>query len=144
MGINFVIIIENHSQRSQEEVDEALGVQHFTLRDGSSDEVWSKWECFTHEGHSYASWIFTPRYFNPDDDARWWEGLRKYLVRVREFFGGGAVFLGNDVVCFKTPDDAFHQPFFLPLQLDEELLAEPDLEEHPELRDVKELEVMAW
>jgi len=36
-------------------------------------------------------------------------------------------------------------PFFLPpLQLDEDLLAEPDSEKHPELADVKELEVMAW
>ncbi len=69
MGMNFVIIIENRSQRTQEEVDEALGATHFTLRDGS-DKVCSDWECFTYEEHPYASWIFTPRYFNPNDDPR--------------------------------------------------------------------------
>ncbi len=63
---------------------------------------------------------------------------------MREFFDGGTILLGNDFWDFRTPEDAFPQPFFLPLRLDEELLAEPDLKEHPELADVKELEVMAW
>ncbi len=86
MGVNFVIMVENRLQRSQEEVNAVFGVFR------SVDITFSEWKCFTYKGKSYASWMFTPRYFEPKVGSPKWEALRKYLVRVKEFFGSEKVF----------------------------------------------------
>lgn len=141
MGIDFVIIVENRIGRTQREVNAAFGVHRHKLPSGK-EEIWPEWECFTWEGKSYASWVFTPRYFDPEIGNPKWEALRKYLVRVREFFGGGEIHLSNDAVCLHAPDEG--EEFWLPLPLEEKFLAEPDLKKFPELAEVKELEGLIY
>jgi len=141
MGVNFVIIIENRAGRTQEEVNAAFGVQRFTLPSGG-EEVVPEWQCFTWEGRSYVSWLFTPRYFEPEVGDPRWEALRKYLVRVRDFFGADEVLVSNDVVCTDMPEEG--EEFWLPVPLDKALLAEPDLEQFPELAEVGELKRLIW
>lgn len=141
MGVNFVVIIENCLEHTQEEVNAAFGVQRFTLRSGE-EEVMPEWECFTWKDRSYASWLFTPRYFEPEAGDPMWEALRKYLVRARDFFGADEVLVSNDVLCTEVPEEG--EDFWLPLPLDETLLAEPDREQFPELAGVRELEGLTW
>jgi len=56
--------------------------------------------------------------------------LRKYLVKIREYFGGGEVTMTNDAVSAHIPksddDDDPHYLFTLGWALSEEELAEPD------------------
>ncbi len=114
--------------RTEEEINGALAL----LWD------WSGWECFSHEGRAYASWFCAPRYFQPEEHPEQWQAIRKYLVRVRAFLGGGAVYVGNDLLSPPTPEEG--EPFFLPLRVPDAWLAEPDLHSRPELAQVKELE----
>ncbi len=140
MGIRFVIIIENKAERSQEEVDEELGVVECEV--GGKLCRYSRWECFEWEGKKYCTWVISPRFFLPEEDPRRWEALRKYLVKVRSFLGGGEVYLGNDVVYVSSPKDTFPGEEFLPPPpLDEGYLEEP---RDPKLREVKELEGLIW
>jgi hypothetical protein len=162
MGVQLVVIIENVKKVSQEELNKAFGVHVFEYK-GEKD-ITPVWELFEWKGKVYATWNFTPRVFDGmyelfmaslegdplskvDKDARMrWESLRKYLVRVREFLGNGRVYIGNDVVYFRDPDSAkrFREEFFLPPEVPEELLKEPDLNKYPELKDVKELQFLVW
>ena len=140
MGVNFVIVIANVTQKTQEEINKEFGV--VDIRDEKSVP---QWLLFDFKGKSYASWQFTPRYFVPEEDEKEWEGLRKRLVRVRQFLGGGEVMVSNDVLQRRLPpedqdeEDEYYR-FHLPWRLEEELLAQPDYKEHPELKDIKELE----
>lgn len=134
MGMNFVVIIENLSGRTEEEINSTVGHQRFER----------EWACFDYEGQSYASWLCTPRYFQPEEHPELWEAVRKYLVRARHFLGGGSVCLGNDVVCYKLPEDVIRGEFFLPLRVPEEWFLEPDLTSHRELANVEELRGLSW
>lgn len=135
MGLRWVVMLENRARRTPEEINQLLATH------GVSDE----WTCFAYEGHSYASWTWAPRYFLPEEDPEGWEALRKYLVRARAFLGGGDVYLGNDLVHPPTPEDATERwPFFLPLQVPEACLAEPDAAAHPELAQIRELAGLSW
>jgi hypothetical protein len=163
MGVNLIVIVENLKGLNQEEVNEALGVEVFEHK--GKREVYPNWELFEWEGKSYASWTFTPRTFDglydiftyhldkvdpfdkvDEDTRKRWESLRKYLAKVRRLFGNGKVYIGNDFIYFRTPSEAkaFGEEFFLPLQVPEELLEEPDFSKYPELRYVKELEHLTW
>jgi|GEM_PF-743039 len=167
MGIWLVVIVENKKGLTQEQVNEALGVEVFHFE--GKEEVEPRWKIFEWNGKSYASWIDTPRVFEGlndlihegtismlehtdplekvDEEARQrWESLRKYLVRVREVLGNGNVYLGNDILYHKLPEDAeaFKEEFTLPWELPEVLLEEPDYNKYPELKDIKELEYMIW
>lgn len=142
MGVNFVITIENLVQKTQEEINKEFGVVESVI----DKEPIPQWLLFDYEGKSYASWQFTPRHFMPEEDEKRWEALRKYLVKIREFLGGGEVMMSNDVVQFKLPpqDDDDKESFFLPWRLEEELLAEPNYKIHPELKGIKGLEGLVW
>lgn len=71
--------------------------------------------------------------------------MRKFLVRVREFLGGGEIYLGNDVINLMTPEDATEdREFFLPMAVPEEWLLEPDAKSQPELARIQELEGLIW
>ena len=144
MGVNFVIVIANVTQKTQEEINKEFGV--VDIRD---KESMPQWLLFDFKGKSYASWQFTPRYFVPEEAEEKWEALRKYLVRIRQFFGGGKVMVTNDVLQPKLPpeegeDEDEYYRFHLPWRLEEEDLAEPDYERHRELEDIKELEGLIW
>ena len=135
MGVNFVIIFENRAGRSEEEINRTFG----------TGCIPNEWVCFSYEGGSYVSWCVTPRYFYPEDDPERWEALRKFLVRVREFLGGGEIYLGNDVINLMTPEDATEdREFFLPMAVPEEWLLEPDAKSQPELARIQELEGLIW
>lgn len=135
MGANFVAILENPADRTEEAINQALSL-------GRSRDGWTR---FSHEGRSYACWWAAPRYFERDEEPERWEALRKYLVRAREFLGGGAVYLGNDLVTPRTPEDvAGEWPFFLPPRVSDEWLAEPDVASHPELANVQERAGLPW
>lgn len=107
-----------------------------------------QWLLFDFEGKSFASWQFTPRYFVHEEAEEEWEGLRKHLVNVRQFLGGGEVMVSNDVLQPNLPSEDDEEDeycrFHLPWGLEEELLAEPDYEKHRELKDIKELEGLIW
>jgi hypothetical protein len=141
MGINFIVMVKDHLGRTQEEVNAAFGVRQFKYRTGK-EETWPEWFCFTWEGTAYVSWLFTPRYFEPQVGDPQWEALRQYLVRVRHFFGDGDVLLSNDILGSPMPEEG--EDFWLPLPLDELLLAPPDLEQYPELAQVQELNGLSW
>jgi len=87
MGIHFVIIVENRAGRSQEEIDREFGVMECEIE--GKLYRYSRWECFEWEGKKYCTWVTSPRFFLPEEEPRMWEALRKYLVRVRDFLGGG-------------------------------------------------------
>jgi hypothetical protein len=162
MGIWLVVIIENVKKVSQEEINEAFGVYVFEYGGGKS--ITPQWELFEWKGKIYATWNFPPRVFDgmyelfmsslegdpwskvDEDIRRTWESLRKYLARVREFLGNGKVYIGNDFLYFSNPNEAqeFGEEFVLPPEIPEELLKEPDLNKYPELKDVKELELLIW
>jgi len=142
MGVNFIIIVENQNKKTQKEVNRKFGVsKHF------GDEH-PEWKLFEYDGKHYASWLNTPRYFQIDEQNERWEYLRKYLVKVREYFGGGDVMMTNDVVSSHTPeseeDDDPLYLFTLGWKLSEEELAEPDYEQYPELKEIGELKGLIW
>jgi len=140
LGIRFVIIIENKAERSQEEVDKEFGVIEYEVE--GKPYRYPRWKCFEWENKKYCTWITSPRFFLPEEDPRMWEALRKHLVKVRDFLGGGKVYLGNDVVWISSPEETFpDEEFFLPPSLDEEYLKEPS---DPKLKEVKELEGLIW
>jgi len=140
LGVRFVIIIENKAKRSQEEIDKEFGVIEYEI-EGNPYRC-SRWKCFEWEGKKYCTWITSPHFFSPEEDPKMWEALRKYLVKVRNFLGGGKVYLGNDIVYVSSPEDTFPgEGFFLPPPLDEECLKEP---RDPKLKEVKELEGLIW
>lgn len=135
MSIRFVIILENCAGRSEHEINRALAVHGIP----------NEWRCFTYEGRPYASWLGAPRYFAREEDPERWEALRKYLVRAREFLGGGAVHLANDVLQPAMPEEAMERwPFGLPLIVWDDELAESDVQSHPELAHIRELEGLYW
>ncbi|HIE29875.1 TPA: hypothetical protein EYP66_21610 [Candidatus Poribacteria bacterium] len=101
MGINIVAVIPNRKCRTQEEMNEEFGVFE------SFNEVMPNWQLFEWESENYASWIFTPRYINPEIGEPMWEAVRKYLHRVMVFLGADVVFYGNDVVTPSTPEEAW-------------------------------------
>jgi hypothetical protein len=139
MGINIVAVIPNRKHKTQEEINEEFGVFE------SFDEVMPNWKIFEWEGESYASWIFSPRYINPEIGEPKWEAVRKYLHRAMLFLGADVVFYGNDVVTSKIPDDAWDDmEFLMPPSLDEELIKPPDYEKFPELKEVEELRGITW
>jgi len=74
--------------------------------------------------------------------------LRKYIVRVREFFGGGDVMISNDVLTLiSPPSEEYDDPyckFYLPCIVDYTELTDPDYKRHPELKEIKELEGLVW
>lgn len=148
MGINFVVIVDNVLGRTQDEVNREFGVECF--EDGT---VIPQWELFTYNGKEYAIWNFPPRYFVIEEaiekDMERWEALRKYLVRAMKFFGASSVRCTNDVCWFGLPseeedEDEARPGFYLPGELPEEYLEEPDYKKHPELKKVKELENLTW
>lgn len=135
MGVFFVVILENRAGCTEEAINLAFGVRRIP----------KAWTCFSYEGRSYASWHGAPRYFAREEDPERWEALRKYLLRARECLGGGAVYVGNDVIHPPTPEDATDRwPFFLPLRVPDEWLAEPDVVSHPELAEIQELAGLTW
>jgi hypothetical protein len=132
MGVYFVVTLENRLKRSQEEAIDAFG----------GDETLPVWELFAWEGRCYATWTKSPRYFNPQAGSPEWEAIRLYLVRARDFFGSDRVLIGNDVLHLKTPLPGWD--FVLPWDWSEEIMAEPDREQFPELADVHELQGIFW
>jgi len=132
MGVDFIIIFENLSGKKKKEIE-----KEFESLKGFND-----WACFSFEKKKYVSWLCAPRYFWPEDHPEIWESLRKFLVRVRNFLGGGKIYLGNDVIDYCTPSDTpkrwkFHFPFLV----EEEWLKEP---KDPDLVKIKELEKVHW
>lgn len=134
MGLNFVIIFDNPKNLTPEEIASAVA-----LRPGERE-----WSCFSYRDAFYASWVWAPRYFSPDEHPDLWEALRKYIVRVRQFLGGSAVYLGNDLLSDPEPQEWKEGEFSLPLRAPEEWLAEPDPALSPELAGVRELERLSW
>ena len=138
MGVNFVISVENLNNRTQEEVNRKFGVSKY------SGDKFPEWKLFKYQVKHYAAWLMTPRYFQPEEDIERWEALRKYLVRIREYFGGGDVMVTNDVISMKLPpSDEDDDTFSLGWALSEEELAEPDYEIYPELKGIEELKGLA-
>jgi hypothetical protein len=133
MGINFIVVVENVLNRTQEEANREFGVVEM-----GEGKIIPMWKIIEFKGKSYAEWQFTPRYFKKEESPEMWEALRKYLVRVKEFFGG-KIYMDNDVVWLGLEEDGY-----LPYLLDDEELAPPDYEKHPELKDIKELEGLIW
>lgn len=133
MAVRFVVIIENRAGRTEEAVKQTLDRQ---LPSG-------EWVCFSWEGQAYASWYGAPRYFAPEDSPEQWEALRTYLVRARDFLGGGAVHLGNDLTSPRAPDEATDRhPFSLPPSVPQSWLAPPD--DRPDLIGIVELAGLTW
>jgi hypothetical protein len=163
MGVNLVVIVENVKGLSQEEVNEALGVYVFEYEDGRRGTV-PRWELFEWKGRVYATWNFTPRIFEGihnifaaslysdpwseiDENTRiLWESLRKYLAKVRKLLGNGKVYLGNDLTHIRSPKGLkkADEVFLLPPEVPEKLLEEPCLNKYPELKNVKELQLLTW
>jgi len=134
---------ENLSNRTQEEINKEFGVKE-GIEEG---ELWPEWELFTYKGKSYAQWRFTPRFFVKEEEGEKerWEALRKYLVRVKGFFGG-EVLMTNDVCWWGLPEEDGEEKagYYLPPALTEGELAPPDYKKHPELKKIKELEGLTW
>lgn len=105
----------------------------------------TRWRCFSYEGRSYASWLDPPRYFPPEEHPERWEALRRYLVRAREFLGGGTIYAGQDFLHASTPEDATErEPFFLPPRVPDEWLGAQDVGSHAEFGDIEELAGLTW
>ncbi|MEW6618956.1 MAG: hypothetical protein AB1422_06355 [bacterium] len=140
MGVNFVIMVENLANRTQEEINKKFGGDFI-------DKFYPEWALFTHKGMNYAKWSSPPRFFVKEEEGERerWEALRKYLVRVKEFFGNGKVMLTNDVCWWGLPSEEEEEPgYYLPGELNREDLKEPDYEKYPELKGIKELEGLTW
>jgi hypothetical protein len=139
MGMNFVVFVENLADRSQEDVNKELGMVELT------DEYAMNWELLNIEGRSYSQWHFPPRFFINSVEPKKWEALRKYLVRVRKFFGNGKVMLTSDSCWPGFPDDEEDiTEDCLPCALSEEKLQELNYEKHQKYRNIQELEGLAW
>ncbi len=136
MGIDFIITIENKSNRTKSEVDKFLE---------------GEWELFTWRSKKYATMLHTPRAFGVawgqtwDYLPRWerieWECLRQEIYKAWEFFGKGKVYVGDDLFRKAIPDNEDDEEFSLPCELDKEMLFPPDYRKYPELKYVKEKKV---
>ena len=136
MQFFFIIIVENIYKRTQEETNKEFGM------DPTCGNKRPIWEIFTFKGKSYAELLLSPRYFNIRKSKKKWEGLRKFLVHAKKFFGGN-VRMGNDITWFGLPkeeDALYNEDFYLPPLVDEKDLKEPDYEKFPNLKNIKELE----
>jgi len=132
MGINVVVLVENRRQISLDEFAEGLLADEWGQQawNGRDDKV-KAWKEFEWEGKNYFSWRFTPRFaylglFNPEwgSDYPDVENVVQVtflkVMRVVERLAGGPIYIGNDVVSPKVPEDAdLHGTgFYLPVELD--------------------------
>lgn len=135
MGMRFVVILENPAGRTEEQINLTL----------SSRRGPTRWRGFSYDGRSYASWLDAPRYFPPEGHPEQWEALRRYLVRAREFLGGGRIYVGQDLLYAPTPEDATErEPFFLPPRVPDEWLVAGDIGARAERREIEELAGLSW
>jgi hypothetical protein len=142
MGVNFIVMIENKTNRTQEEADREFGVHEI------ESMICPTWEILEFRGQSLARWYFAPRLFVLEEEPERWEAVRKYLVRVRSFFGGGEVLVADDVCWYGLPEngeeDGKRPGYYLPGPIWSEHLQDPDSRKHPELKDIGELEGTIW
>ncbi|MHA1489842.1 MAG: hypothetical protein ACTSRI_09315 [Promethearchaeota archaeon] len=122
MGVDFIIILENILNKSQEEINQKFGVISIKTKTGLIELP--NWKTFSYMGKNYCSWMVCGRYFKIHKYPDKWEQIRQIIVKTREFLGSGKVYVGNDVIyssCYEEGDSNF----FLPPELEEKYLINP-------------------
>lgn len=127
MGVNAVVVVENSRHRTPDEFKESI------LQDRDLGPlVWNAlnsiteppWEEFEWQGKKYFSWTVTPRvaYLNlyrEEDEAPTPVQITFFrCMLLVERAAGGPIYVGNDVVNYRTPSDFPEEGFWLPPRLD--------------------------